>query len=692
MKCLWSGRRAAARLAAPLALIVGLGLAGCSTDSGGDEENFVIPAGKEDNYYSNVAQEYRASTTVTITLEDSWRDKTDAERLERARVIMEGKKKQIGWFLHVYLIDKSDHDDHSDYGGLRAMVLDGSYEAAEVKPSPENPLEFSFAFGVQVGGTKQLLSKIRQANGLSGAEDTFKLKMAKLSNSRVINFSHGSYGAGDWAPDACNCELEEIDVKLAPIAPSRDAYLDYGKMLADGVLDITIHVGWDYHARYDITHSRTLYKWLTDTLNFKSPADSYEKYNRTSGPLTKTTTINGQQVELRVSIFRPDPCESWDEDGYSGSWRRAVDADDNAKKRACDDWDWGDAGAAANANPTTNAGAGNLMADLKSAMKRADVVIFSGHSGYTYAYALASWYKTSKGDLDPPEIRTMDLPRDKSQIFMLSGCDTYHVGQAFKDNPNKKGLVNADVITTSSFSNAGDVDDTKALVSALVGGSDGVVRAVPYSKLMGSLNPSTTDYGWSFFTMYGVHGIDDNPVTNPLGDPSKTCQTCSTDADCGASGNVCIRLGEGEKVCAVECVDNAGCSTDQVCNQYGSTYGIKGRACVPKSLSCNVAPPPPSGGTFTAQGTVAYQEIRRYAVHVGASAREIEVKMTGDGDADLYTRFRDEPDVSSYDCRPYKSGSAEVCTHRNAAGDTLHVMVRGYKRGDSSFALDVTWQ
>ena len=109
------------------------------------------------------------------------------------------------------------------------------------------------------------------------------------------------------------------------------------------------------------------------------------------------------------------------------------------------------------------------MADLKDSLKTRDAIIFSGHSGYTYAYALASWYKTSAGDLDPPEIKTMSLPKDKSQLFVLSGCDTYHAAQAFKDNPNKLGLSNADVITTTSFSNAGDVGDTKDMIRALVG-------------------------------------------------------------------------------------------------------------------------------------------------------------------------------------------------------------------------------
>ena len=676
-----------------------LALSGCGNEpAAANDENLIAPAGKEDNYFSNVAQEFYAKATPVIELAASYTDKTDAQRLTRARKIMEGRTKQIAWFLHVYLIDKSHHDEHSEYGGLRAMVLQGSYESDSLRPDPENPLRFTYSFKIQVGGTKNLLKLVRDANKLPADADTFELQMAKLSNDRVARFSHSSYGAGDWTPESCNCDVESLPVTIEPIDPSNDGYLPLAKMLSDGVMDISVHFGWDYHARYDIYHSRSFYNWLVDRMGFTSPVSKYEELNRLSGPLVKEVTVNGEKVLMKVSIFRPDPCVDWDEAGPYGGWSKEADKDENYKKRSCPDYKWSDDAdiqKQANANPTTNAGGGNLMKDLKDSLKTRDAIIFTGHSGYTYSYALASWYKTSAGDLDPPEIKKLDLPKDKAQLFVISGCDTYHVGEAFKQNPNKLGLGNADVITTTSCSNSGDRDDTKDISKERVGDEKGALEATPYSTLMSKLNPTSyLPYSkYSFFTMYGVYGIDDNPTASPLGDLTKTCATCTKDSDCGAAGNVCVRLNDTEKVCATECVNDSGCGENNVCRQFGSaTSGyLKGLVCVPKTLSCNVEPVvDPTLKEYKAEGTVQKNEEKLFEVPVGPTARNIKVEMTGNADADLYTNFGKRPEVKTYSCRPYRYGSDETCSHKKVSGDTLYIMVRGWDP-TSDYKLTVTW-
>jgi hypothetical protein len=52
--------------------------------------------------------------------------------------------------------------------------------------------------------------------------------------------------------------------------------------------------------------------------------------------------------------------------------------------------------------------------------------------------------------------------------------------------------------------------------------------------------------------------------------------------------------------------------------------------------------------------------------------------LTGTGDADLYVRLGSAPTLTSYDCRPYRSGSAESCEVHLTEPRTIHVMVRGY--------------
>ncbi|MCK5798925.1 MAG: PPC domain-containing protein [Deltaproteobacteria bacterium] len=673
---------------------------GCtSMEPGADEdENLIAPAGKEDNFFSNTAQEYYVKATPTIRLGDSYKGKPLADREARARRIMEGKTKAIAWFLHVYLVDKSSHDTHPDYGGLRAMVLDGSYESTTLRADPEDELVFTYNFTIQIGGTKELLRLIRSDNNLKLDENTFPLKMAKLSNSSVISFHHGSYDPGEWTPATCNCEVEDLPVLVEPIDASPDAYLDVARMLEDGVMDISVHFGWDYHARYDIYHARHFYDWLIGTMKFKSPVNKFEELNRLSGSLTKDITVNGKAIQLKISVFHPDPCVDWAEAGPYGGWQAEVKKDKDYKKKSCEDYKWSDdpkINKEANTNSTTSLGGGHLMKDLKDSLQTRDAIIFTGHSGYTYSYALANWNKTSSGDFDPPELKTFPLPKDKSQLFVVSGCDTYHVGEAFKQNPDKLGLVNADVITTTSFSNSGDLDDTKDIITALVGDRKGALTGITYGKLMSKLNSQTSLPSWdsAFYTMYGVHGIDDNPTANPLGDASRSCETCTRNADCGAVGNVCVRLNDSEKVCAVECVNDSGCGDGKVCRKFGSSnYGyLLGMACVPKSLSCKTAPVvDPTDKTFAASGTVDKNEEKYYEVYVGPTARNIVIKLSGDHDADVYTNFIEKPAVKTYKCRPYKYGSDETCTHKKVSGDTLYVMVRGWA-ASSAYELNVTW-
>ncbi len=87
-------------------------------------------------------------------------------------------------------------------------------------------------------------------------------------------------------------------------------------------------------------------------------------------------------------------------------------------------------------------------------------------------------------------------------------------------------------------------------------------------------------------------------------------------------------------------------------------------------------------------GSVARGQL----VHLGpfptAAAASLVATMTGSGDADLYVRRGAAPTLSSYDCRPYKSGSSESCTVEGA-GD-IYVGVHGYA-ASSEFALHIVY-
>ncbi|HEY5946658.1 MAG TPA: PPC domain-containing protein [Kofleriaceae bacterium] len=68
------------------------------------------------------------------------------------------------------------------------------------------------------------------------------------------------------------------------------------------------------------------------------------------------------------------------------------------------------------------------------------------------------------------------------------------------------------------------------------------------------------------------------------------------------------------------------------------------------------------------------------------AAGKYQFAMTGTGDADLYVKVGSAPSLTSYDCRPYKTGSSETCEVTLAQSAPIGVMVNGYSTS-STFKL-----
>ncbi|MBA3462239.1 MAG: PPC domain-containing protein [Deltaproteobacteria bacterium] len=101
------------------------------------------------------------------------------------------------------------------------------------------------------------------------------------------------------------------------------------------------------------------------------------------------------------------------------------------------------------------------------------------------------------------------------------------------------------------------------------------------------------------------------------------------------------------------------------------------------------------GGGGTAQpwsglnetGSVKKGDVKKYSTPTLA-AGTYTFTMTGTGgDADLYVKIGREPTATSYDCRPYKTGSNETCQVTLAQSASVFVQVRGYATAASSFKL-----
>lgn len=534
-------------------------LAACKTTPSSEAENFIVPPGKADDYFSMSAQEYVVEGISTVTLESYHANSSEEIKLSRAKELIGYKHIVIEWFLNEYLIDKSDHDDNEDYGGFASMVKAGAYEDMEITNT--DGLTYSFKFQMIVGGDTDLLDLL-PAEDAGDGKKKFTLQMGKIENHEMerLEINNEWYRSSPWSdfePSSMDPEdLETVELTIWPEERSVDAWIDYNELYKDGVVTISVHFGWDYHSEYHLKHSESFYNWLVGTMDFDSPVESYEDYTRTSGPLTRTFTADGKEIEAQIWIY------------------------------------WGKPGT--DTDPDTDAGGINLENDMREAFRTKEVVIFSGHSGYLYGFALANWRQTLEGDLDDSEVPELDMPSDVYQLVVAEGCDTYAMGQAFWENPNKPDHKNLDVITTSSFSNATSPEVVKDVVRSLVP-NWGEHEPTTFADLLRDLDRNSF---W-FNTMYGVHGIDDNPKMHPYADIETLCQTCTTDSDCTGAGHQCTRLNDSEKVCTAYCTDDSGCPEGYSCLESARADGyIHSKQCVPTTLSCINPDPEPTTPTL----------------------------------------------------------------------------------------------
>ncbi|RKH44253.1 peptidase M4 [Corallococcus interemptor] len=103
-----------------------------------------------------------------------------------------------------------------------------------------------------------------------------------------------------------------------------------------------------------------------------------------------------------------------------------------------------------------------------------------------------------------------------------------------------------------------------------------------------------------------------------------------------------------------------------------------------EAVGVGVTVPPPTStpitnGTPVTNLSGATGSKKYYSLVVPAGATNLKFTTAGGtGDVDLYVRFGEAPDASTYDCRPYASGNAETCTITNVQAGTYYVMLNAY--------------
>jgi len=527
-------------------------LAGCRSEGAEPgEEAFVVPEGKADNFFSLSAQEYVVEGVSYVRLEEEYLEADEEARLQRVKELVYYRQIAINWFLLQFLMGPEDSHDNK----YESLTKNGSYEDLEITPRQEDPLEYSFRFRQEVGGQFDLLERLPTTAGEDGTH-RFELPVGKVPNQDLekLELDHEWYRSAPWKSfdptKVDESKVEYVTLAIWPEERSQDGWIDYNALFEDGELTISIHFGWDYHKEYHLLHSKDTYSWLVGH-GFESPVESYDDYTRSSGPLTRAIVANGREVKVSVWLF------------------------------------WGKPGT--DTDPDTDAGGKLLEDDMVAALAARDVIMFSGHSGPFYGFALANWRKTSMGDIDDSEIPGIDMPADKYQVVLAEGCDTYALGQAFFENPAKADRQHLDVVTTTNFSNASTAGVVRNFILSMIEEKSGRHTPWKYSELLSRLDGNS----YWFHSMYGVHGIDDNPQLHPYAVVENLCLECQEDADCGDVGNKCVRLGEEEKVCSAQCISTDGCPEGYQCRDVAFGSWISSRQCVPASLTCRTDPTPP---------------------------------------------------------------------------------------------------
>ncbi len=101
-------------------------------------------------------------------------------------------------------------------------------------------------------------------------------------------------------------------------------------------------------------------------------------------------------------------------------------------------------------------------------------------------------------------------------------------------------------------------------------------------------------------------------------------------------------------------------------------------------LAVGVPPPPPVTNPLTNGVAVtglsgSSGNKKYYTLEVPAGQTSLKFETTGGtGDADMYVRFGNVPNSSTYDCRPYTSGNTETCSFTNPQAGTWYVMLNGF--------------
>lgn len=364
-----------------------------------------------------------------------------------------------------------------------------------------------------------------------GASNTLLSKLPKLADA-----DGGGRGLVIELPAALPTDevtTEPVVLRLRASAAVSDAYPRYRELFTDG-LDIYIHYGGDYNeARHDVRKAKAMFATL-QKLGLKAPVASFDELKLDSEPFTGEIEVGGEKVAVRAKLVHPE-----------------LVADDELEQ---------------------------LVDSYKKYAASADVVIYSGHAGTTSTYSGVVVHYNPRKAIPASEFRNLDLP-DRYQVFVFVGCETY-TGYADQllAHP-KKTARNVDILTAVNFTPLA-VDTLGPLLGGLLEQRAGSWLPHSWKGLLERVNEASAR---SWVSIFGVHGLSDNPKISPLAQPETIGQACERDDECPGGDNLCVRKLSllGPKMCGAACTDHAGCPQGSRCYRIFTSFTESTRQCLP---------------------------------------------------------------------------------------------------------------
>ena len=508
--------------------------AGCTDDALPADDLVAVEDGKADDYYSNVSLEFEARGSVRVKM-------TAAEYADAAqrKAIVERRLTAVGLYLTAYVTDKFEGLDinrdgrisedevffrNDGYGGFHAMVRTQSGEAGILSRVAGAVDTYDLRFELDLAGPPNLMQLLPRVG--TTAPFTFELKMPEGATVDPTNVPRGAIR--NWKPETATGPVETHRLALVRLPTPKNAYLQYGEFVKDGVYDITMVFGHDYNTpRADLQEAEETFQHLV-ARGFRAPVARFAELKATSGPFTLAAQAGGRDVQVEVRLFHADMFTT-----------------DRPGQKAL------------------------VLGEL---VKR-DVFFYNGHAGPYYGLYLDAAHAADIGYLE-----VANAPfTDKQQLVVAQGCQTYSQYSDMLYASPTKSEANLDVITTVNYSyGAGTLE----LFDGLTAFEGTAHRPTDAYALIEQLNAQWINQSYEVF--YGITGITANPGVHPYAALDKLGATCATASDCGdPAANLCIkkRVDSRTKVCAATAVAPR-CPTGTFFKQLREGATIVAAACV----------------------------------------------------------------------------------------------------------------